>query len=121
MNLGKKITNLRKKEKITQEKFAELIGVTRQTISNWESNITKPDINQIKEISKIFNISIDELVDNNIRDIIEKKISKTEELTNKSTKNIKIIIITMYFIILIGVVIFLINICDEPTISNLFL
>ena len=53
MNLGKKITNLRKKEKITQEKFAELIGVTRQTISNWESNVTKPDINQIKEISKI--------------------------------------------------------------------
>ena len=110
MNLGKKITNLRKKEKITQEKFAELIGVTRQTISNWESNITKPDINQIKEISKIFNTSIDELVDNNVRDIIEKKISKTEELTNKSTKNIKIIIITMYFIILIGVVIFTIYI-----------
>lgn len=110
MNLGKKITNLRKKEKITQEKFAELIGVTRQTISNWESNITKPDINQIKEISKIFNISIDELLDNNIRDIIEKKISKTEELTNKSTKNIKIIIITMYFIILISAIIFVIYI-----------
>lgn len=110
MNLGKKITNLRKKEKITQEKFAELIGVTRQTISNWESNITKPDITQIKEISKIFNTSIDELLDNNIRDIIEKKISKTEELTNKSTKNIKIIIITMYFIILIGAIIFTIYI-----------
>ena len=110
MNLGKKITTLRKREKITQEKFAELIGVTRQTISNWESNITKPDINQIKEISKIFNTSIDELVDNNIRDIIEKKISKTEELTNKSTKNIKIIIITMYFIILIGAITFTIYI-----------
>ena len=36
MNLGKKIINLRKQEKITQEKLAEIIGVTRQTISNWE-------------------------------------------------------------------------------------
>lgn len=34
MNLGKKLINLRKQEKMTQEKFAELIGVTRQTISN---------------------------------------------------------------------------------------
>lgn len=100
MNLGNKITKLRKKEKISQEILAEKIGVTRQTISNWELNTTKPDVEQIKKISKIFDVSIDELLDNDIRDIMEKKISNTEKLTNKNTKNIKILLITLYFIIL---------------------
>lgn len=104
MNLGNKIVKLRKREKLSQEILADKIGVTRQTISNWELNITKPDAEHIKKMSKIFNISIDELLDNDIRDIIEKKISNTEKLTNKNTKNIKILIITLYFIILVGLI-----------------
>lgn len=100
MNLGNKIIKLRKKEKLSQEILADKIGVTRQTISNWELNITKPDAGHIRKMSKIFGISIDELLDNDIRDIIEKKISNTEKLTNKNTKNIKIMLVTLYFIIL---------------------
>ena len=96
MDLGNKLIKLRKKEKLSQESLAEKLGVTRQTISNWELNITKPDIFQIKNISAIFNVSIDDLLDNNIRDIIEKKISK----------NIRIIIITLYFIILVSIISF---------------
>ena len=46
-------------------------------------------------------MSIDELLDNNTKDIIEKKISNTEKLTNKTNKYIKITLITLYFIILI--------------------
>ena len=106
MDLGNKLIKLRKKEKLSQESLAEKLGVTRQTISNWELNITKPDIFQIKNISAIFNVSIDDLLDNNIRDIIEKKISNTEKLTNKTTKNIRIIIITLYFIILVSIISF---------------
>lgn len=104
MNLGNKIIKLRKKEKLSQEQLADKLGVTRQTISNWELNITKPDITQVKKLSEVFNISIDDLLDNNLRDIIEKKISNTEKLTNKTTKSIRIIIITLYFIISIGVI-----------------
>jgi len=100
MELNEKLIKLRKREKLSQEQLAERLGVTRQTISNWESATTKPDITQLKNISQIFNTSIDELVDNNIRNIIEKKISNAEKLTNKNTKSIKIIIITIYFIIL---------------------
>ena len=101
MNLGNKITKLRKKEKISQEILANKIGVSRQTISNWELNITKPDTDHIKKMSKIFKISIDELLDNEIRDIMEEKISNTEKLTNKNSKRIKILLITLYFIILV--------------------
>lgn len=99
--LGNKLVNLRKEKKLSQDALADKLGVTRQTISNWELNITKPDIIQIKNLSEIFNMSIDELLDNNTKDIIEKKISNTEKLTNKTNKYIKITLITLYFIILI--------------------
>jgi len=45
MNLGKKLINLRKQEKMIQEKFAEIIWVSRQTISNWELNVARLDLN----------------------------------------------------------------------------
>ena len=99
--LGNKLVNLRKEKKLSQDSLADKLGVTRQTISNWELNITKPDIIQIKNLSEIFNMSIDELLDNNTKDIIEKKISNTEKLTNKTNKYIKITLITLYFISLI--------------------
>lgn len=104
MNLGNKIMKLRKKEKMSQEILGNKLGVSRQTISNWELNITKPDTDHIKKMSKIFHISIDEMLENDIRDIMEEKISNTEKLTNKNTKSIKILLITLYFIILAGLI-----------------
>lgn len=67
MEIGKKITDLRKNNKLSQEDLAEKLGVTRQTISKWELGQTYPSINQAKELSKIFNISLDELVNNDIK------------------------------------------------------
>ena len=78
MNIGKKILKLRKEKKLSQEQLADIIGVTRQTISNWELNETTPDTNQLIILSKKFNISIDELIDNNINNIIMEKITNTE-------------------------------------------
>lgn len=67
MEIGKKITDLRKNNKLSQEDLAEKLGVTKQTISKWELGQTYPSINQAKELSKIFNISLDELVNNDIK------------------------------------------------------
>lgn len=64
MNIGEKIIELRKKDNLTQEKLAEKIGVSRQTLSNWENNITCPDLSQAKSIVEIFKISLDDLIDN---------------------------------------------------------
>lgn len=66
MAIGKKIVNLRKKYSFTQERLAEMVGVSRQTLSNWESDITSPDLVQASTLSKILKISLDELVDNNL-------------------------------------------------------
>ena len=52
MEIGNKISELRKKNNLSQEALAEKIGVTRQTISKWELGETSPDIKQAKEIGR---------------------------------------------------------------------
>lgn len=64
MQLGNNIQTLRKKKGLSQEKLAEKINVTRQTISNWELGETTPNPEQLILLSKQFDISIDELVGN---------------------------------------------------------
>lgn len=66
MSLGEKISDLRKKERLSQEGLAEKIDVTRQTISNWELNSSSPNPEQLKKLSRIFNTSIDNLLDNSV-------------------------------------------------------
>ena len=64
MQLGNNIQTLRKKKGLSQEKLAEKINFTRQTISNWELGETAPNPEQLILLSKQFDISIDELVGN---------------------------------------------------------
>lgn len=66
MSIGEKICELRKKYNLTQEKLAEKVGVSRQTLANWESDITSPDLNQAKLLSQYLKISLDELTNNNL-------------------------------------------------------
>ena len=93
MEIGKKIMNLRKKNGLSQEELAEKVGVARQTISKWELGETSPDLKQSKELSKIFNVSLDELVDNDIKDLVIEKVSNTEKLAGMILKIIKIFLI----------------------------
>lgn len=107
MNLGNKIADLRKKNNLSQEELAEKIGVTRQTISKWELDETTPDIKQAKELSKIFNVSLDELANNDINNILIEKVSNTErlsEITIKILKAMGVFLIVMFVIGGIGFV-----------------
>lgn len=83
MRLGKKIRELRKKSNFSQEEFAEKLGVARQTISKWENKQTTPDVIQAQKIARLFNISLDELVGNEIKpkeDVIIKIIKEEQEM-----------------------------------------
>ena len=80
MEIGNSIMNLRKKNGLSQEELAGKIGVARQTISKWELGETSPDIRQAKELSKIFNVSLDELTGNDIKEVLVEKASNTEKL-----------------------------------------
>ena len=93
MEIGKKIMELRKKNGLSQEELAEKIGVARQTISKWELGETSPDLKQAKELSKVFKVSLDELVNNDIKDVLIEKTSNTEKLAGLILKLIKFMIV----------------------------
>lgn len=63
--LGDRLKELRKSKNLTQEEFGKLFGVAKNTVSYWEANTSKPDINLIKEIAKYFNVTTDYLLDFN--------------------------------------------------------
>lgn len=62
MNLGNNISAKRKSMGMTQEELAANLGVSPQAVSKWENNLSCPDISLLPEISKIFGISVDELL-----------------------------------------------------------
>lgn len=64
--LGDVLYNLRKNRKLSQDEFAEIINTSRQAVSKWERNESKPDIDKLIVIAKLFNISIDYLLNHEI-------------------------------------------------------
>lgn len=87
MSLGNSLFKARKKSGLSQEEVGEKLGVTRQTISKWETDETIPDIFQTKKMSKLYNITLDDLIEYNpdvkeIEEIIEKTDEKVNEKIN---------------------------------------
>lgn len=62
MTLGDKLSKLRKENNFTQEQLADVLGVSRQAVSKWESNITYPETDKIIRMSELFNCSLDYLL-----------------------------------------------------------
>lgn len=97
MKFSEKLMSLRKSKGMSQENLAEKLNVTRQTISKWELDQTTPDLNKLLEISKLFEISIDELTNN-----IESVHTKDEYNESSIEKNNKKLALK---ILIIGLVI----------------
>ena len=66
MKLSDKILMLRKKEGLSQEQLAEKLNVSRQAISRWESGSALPDANNIRQLSRVFAVSADYLLDDDM-------------------------------------------------------
>ena len=100
---GKKLTEIRKENKMSQEEFAELFNVSRQTVSAWENSKSYPDIETLIRISEKFNISLDILLKENTKMVkdIDRKV--------KDNKKLKIIITVLLTCLVLGVVILLLN------------
>ena len=62
MDFGKQIKQMRLERKLTQEQLANHLGVSRQAVSNWENNKNLPDLELIIAISKLFSVSLDDLI-----------------------------------------------------------
>ena len=108
MSLGENILKLRKKNGLSQEQLGEKVNVTRQTISNWELNETSPNPEQLKLLSKALKVSIDELLNNDISNVLAERISNTEKLAGIGIKAIKFIGIAFLVLLIIDIVSFVI-------------
>lgn len=62
MDFGKQIRQLRNDRNLTQEQMANMLNVSRQAISNWENNKNLPDLELLVLMSKVFSISLDQLI-----------------------------------------------------------
>ena len=107
MNLGNNILTLRKKMQLSQEKLGEKVGVTRQTISNWELGQSIPDTYQLISLSKALNVSIDSLVDNDIQNLLEQKFNSVQLEIVTNNKLLKISIGVLSFIVIILILAFI--------------
>ena len=92
MLFNEKLKMLRKGSKMTQEQLAEKLNVSRQAITKWETGDGVPDIENLKQISKVFNITIDELVkeEKNVQINEKKKYNYIKELEIDHTKHFDI-------------------------------
>ena len=76
MELGKQIKKYRQEVQLSQEELADRVYVSRQTISNWENDKSYPDVNSLVLLSEIFQISLDNLIKEDIevmKDVIQKE------------------------------------------------
>lgn len=100
MDIGMKIKDARIKANLTQEQVAEFLGVSRQTISNWETEKTYPDIVSVVKMSDLYHVSLDHLLKE------EKPMSNYLDYLKESTNVVKsrnkfskLILITTYLAI----------------------
>lgn len=94
MNIGKNIAALRKKKGITQEELANELGVSPQAVSKWENNSSCPDVSLLTNIADYFGITVDTLLRENEKDIVNENNATSEAYklnTNKKNINIKIV------------------------------
>lgn len=66
MNLGTNIKQLRKEKNLTQEDLAECLGVSPQTVSKWENNLSMPDVSCLPVLADYFGITVDALLMHNV-------------------------------------------------------
>lgn len=62
MNYGQKIAELRKSKNLTQTELGEHLNITAQAVSKWENNLSEPDIDSLRKMCNLFNISVDEFL-----------------------------------------------------------
>lgn len=85
MDIGAKIKKARVAAQLTQEQSAEALGVSRQTLSNWENNKTYPDIVSVIKMSDLYKISLDHL----LKDTEDTNMSSYIDYLKESTNTVK--------------------------------
>mgnify|MGYP003589783757 CR=1 FL=1 len=106
-DIGQKLREARQNSKLTQEKIAEQLQVSRQTVSNWENNKSYPDIISLIKLGDIYNISLDMLLKGD-----DSMLKHLAQSTDTVTSNHKLILsfglnilILLLFVVFNGIII----------------
>lgn len=116
MEISKCIKDARQKNNISQESLSEQLGVSRQTISSWETGKSYPDIVSVIKMSDIFNISLDKMLKEDT-----KLVSNMQEKMDTVKSNKFIIFTILFAIIIFGGMYLIRTFVDVPKIDNLYL
>ena len=116
MEISKCIKEARQKNNISQESLAEQLGVSRQTISSWETGKSYPDIVSVIKMSDIFNISLDKMLKED-----KKLVNNMQEKMDTVKSNKSIIFTILFAIIFFGGIYLIQTFVDIPKIDNLYL
>ena len=106
--IGEFLKKLRKDNNLTQAELADKLGVTYQAVSKWENGKNIPDIAILQEISKIFDVNVDEIIS-----------GKKTKKTNKKDRIALIIIFSLVIVALIVIIILSMNRSTDTSISEI--
>jgi len=109
MEIGSKLKNARSEKGITQEQAAELLGVSRQTISNWENSKSYPDIVSVIKMSDSYSISLDHLLkeDETMKQTYQDFLEESTNIVKAKNTLSKSILFATYFIVwIIAMIVF---------------
>lgn len=84
---AEKLTQLRKQKNLTQQKLAEKLNVSKQSIYKWENKLNNPDTHNLKLIANFFEIKIDDLINNKTLEEINEEV--TPLLNKQEKQNLK--------------------------------
>lgn len=89
MTMGEKLSLLRKKMKMTQDELAETLGVSRQSVSRWEVDVAFPETDKLIKLSKLFNCSIDFLLNESMEECFAYRESQHKVMIRECYKFIR--------------------------------
>lgn len=93
MTIGEKIHELRKARKMSQERIAELLGVSRQAVSKWETGQSNPNTENLICLAEIFNVTVEELTNPDTKVELVYDLKKEIERVKENSKKFKVFII----------------------------
>lgn len=99
MKLSDKIIGLRKSNGMSQEELAEKLDVSRQAISRWESGTSMPDANNILQLSKLFGVTTDYLLNDDYQS--DDDLPKVKEVQNDNLGQIMVFLVTLEVMVLL--------------------
>ena len=104
MTLGERLMNLRKEKHLSQEEVANILNVTRQTVSKWELDQSLPDFDKIMPLCKLYEISSDELLTGNKTDkeVVEYEEEDEEEKSNKEKRAGGLFVGILFYVVAIA-------------------